>query len=219
MAQTEYRGLTADTKRLLQGQEGREVDFELAPGGVKAELFVALANARGGSILIGVDEEVGDDGIQRGSVAGCPVDDKVRQGLISSAASCRPLIDIEIRIENLGTKKPIFRIDVPEGANKPYCTSSGTYKIRAEGQNTALDPSMIRAMILEQESDQFVARFKAAADELLKQVNQVHTDLAEQIQRVKQAADEATNAAYMAEQAGRDAEQAAIEAGMWAAAS
>jgi predicted HTH transcriptional regulator len=52
----DYKFLTADTKRLLDGQEGRYVDFKAKPDGVKAEDFVALANARGGTILIGVDE-------------------------------------------------------------------------------------------------------------------------------------------------------------------
>jgi len=200
----EYKQLTAETNRLLRRQEGRDVDFKVKSDGVKAEDFVALANARGGSILVGVEERKDKNGKQYGVVVGCSISDQIRQGLISTAASCRPSIDIAVRIENLGTGKPIYRIDVPEGKEKPYSTNAGLYKIRAEGQNIAIDPPLMKAIILEREADEFVARFKAAADELLKQINQVHKDLDKQIRRVERAA--------------RDAEKAAVDAGLWAAA-
>lgn len=213
----EYNTLTADTKRLLNGQEGRAVDFKAKPDGVKAEDFVALANAQGGTILVGVEEQKDSKGKQYGRVIGCSITDKIRQGFISTAASCRPAIDISVRIENSRSKQPIYRIDVPPGREKPYCTSSGLYKIRAEGQNVAIDPPLMKSIILEQEAEQFVARFKAAGDELIKQIDQVHTDLVEQISRVERAAAEAIAAGKLAEEAARDAEQAAVEAGMWAA--
>ena len=209
-SQNEYKSISADSQRLIEGQEGRDVDFKVKPDGVKAEDFVALANARGGSILVGVDEQADKNGIQSGIVVGCSISDKTRQAFISTAASCRPTIDISVRVENSGTNKPIYRIDVSEGKDKPYCTSSGLYKIRAEGQNVAIDPSLMKAIILDKEAGEFVARFKAAGNELLKQINKVHQDLGRQIQRVEQAAEEATEAA-------RDAEQAAIEAQMVAA--
>ena len=212
----EYRTLTADTKRILNGQEGRAIDFKVKPDGVKAEDFVALANAQGGTILVGVEEQTNSKGKQSGRLVGCSITDKVRQGFISTAASCRPAIDISVRIENSTSKQPIYRIDVPAGGEKPYCTSSGLYKIRAEGQNIAIDPPLMKAIILEQEADQFVARFKAAGDDLLRQIDRVHADLGEQISRVEQAADEAIEASRLAEEAARDAEQAAVEAGMLA---
>jgi predicted HTH transcriptional regulator len=206
----DYKSLTADTQRLLDGQEGRDIDFKAKADGVKAEDFVALANARGGTILVGVEEQSDMHGKQHGIVVGCSISDIVRQAFISTSASCRPTIDITIRIENSESEKPIYRIDIPEGIEKPYCTNSGLYKIRAEGQNLAIDPPLMKAIILEKEANEFVARFKAAGDELLKQIDLVHQDLGEQIQRVEQAADEATEAA-------RDAEQAAQEAKMVAA--
>jgi len=69
----EYKGLTADTKRLLAGQEGHGVDFKVKPDGVKAEDFVAFANGRGGTILVGVAEETGEHGLQEGVVVGCSI--------------------------------------------------------------------------------------------------------------------------------------------------
>lgn len=208
----EYKKLTAETQRLLDGQEGREIDFKAKPDGVKAEDFVALANARGGIILVGVEEQADKKGKQHGVVVGCALGDRVRQGFISTAASCRPAIDIFVRIENASTKMPIYRIDVLEGTEKPYCTNAGLYKIRAEGQNIAIDPPLMKAMILEQEAEKFIERFRFAADELLKQIAYIHKDLGRQITRVEVVAEEATEAA-------RDAAQAAEEAGLWAAST
>jgi predicted HTH transcriptional regulator len=201
----EYKGLTKDTQDLIRGQEGREVDFKIKPNGVKPDDFVAFANARGGAILIGVDEEINEIGNQCGKVVGCSISEKVKQGFINSAASCRPSLDITVHVENAGTTKPIYRIDVPEGKNKPYCTNAGLYKMRADGQNIAIDPPLMKAIIIEQEASKFVTRFKAAGDELLEQIDRVHKDLGEQVTQVEQAA--------------KRAERAAKEAGMWAASS
>jgi len=205
-AKNEYKNIRVETQRLIDGQEGRDIDFKVKPDGLKAEDFVALANARGGSILVGVEERSGKNGKQYGAVVGCAINDKVRQAFISTAASCRPAMDISISIENTGSNKPIYRIDVPEGSDKPYCTSAGLYKIRAEGQNIAIDPPLMKAIILEKEAKEFVARFRAAGNELLKQINRVHEDLVEQIQSVELAAHEATEAAQAAEQAALDAQ-------------
>ena len=121
------------------------------------------------------------------------------------AASCKPSINIEVHRENTTTKKPILRIDLPEGEMKPYCTGSGTYKLRADGQNVAIDPQLMRAIILQAEADEFVARFKAAGDALVGELNAVHTDLTRQIEIVEAVAAEAAEAARDAQQAADDA--------------
>jgi predicted HTH transcriptional regulator len=202
--------LSEDTLKLLAGQEGRSVDFKSRPEGVRPEDFVAFANGQGGTILVGVEEQRDAEGKQSGRVVGCLVEDQIRQGFISMATSCRPAIDIQVRVENAGSGKPIFRIDILEGANKPYCTASGLYKIRADGQNVPVDPTLMRAIILEKEADQFVARFKQASEDLLQQVEDVRSDIIGQIGRVEKVAEKAIDAAQAAE-------KAANEAGMWAA--
>lgn len=212
MTQTEFPDLTPETRALIEGQEGRSVDFKLKPEGIHPEDFVAFANARGGSILVGVEEQKDAEGRQYGVVVGTPVEDRVRQMFVSMAASCRPALDIEIRIENLAAGLPIFRIDIPEGPNKPYCTGSGTYKTRAEGQNIPLDPTMMRALILEQEAREFVTRFKQASEDLLARIALVHDDLTTQLARVEGVAQEATRAAEAAQ-------KAAVEAGLWSQSS
>jgi len=195
--------VSADTKRLLEGQEGREVDFKRTPEAVKSEDLVALANAAGGSILVGVDEVRGKKGIQRGEIVGCDVSDKTKQALVSMASTCRPSIDISITVEN-ASGRPFLRIDVKEGVDKPYCTASGTYKIRADGQNIALEPSLLKPIVLHSEADEFVARFKTAAEGVIERLEAVHRDLSVQIQSAEEAAAEAAQAAMDAQDAAMD---------------
>lgn len=212
MAKSEYKSITADTQRLIDGQEGLEVEFKSEPSGVKPETLVAFANGIGGTILVGVDESTSKKELQRGVVVGSKVGDKIKQGFVSTANSCRPPIEISIRVENSGSDKPIFRLDVSEGADKPYATSSGLYKIRSEGQNVAIDPGMITAIILEREADEFVSRFKHASDELVTKLNEIYRDLENQIIQVGFAANNATEAAKGAENAAREAIEAAQDA-------
>lgn len=212
MAKAEFKSITADTRRLLDSQESREVEFKREPNGVRAEIFVAFANGIGGTILVGVDEHSTQQGLQRGVVVGCNVTDRVMQGFISTANSCRPPIDIAIRVENLASIKPIIRIDVREGVDKPYATSSGQYKIRSQGQNVAIDPGLMTAIILEREADEFVSRFKHASDDLLMKLNEIYRNLESQIIQVEFAAQEATEAAAGAEIAAREAIDAAMGA-------
>lgn len=196
--------LSADTKRLLFGEEGREVDFKQTPNSVKQDDMVAMANSSGGTILIGVAEKLSADGQQSGEVVGCKVGEKIKRGLINMAANCKPPIEVTVHRENTVTQKPILRIDVPEGDMKPYCSGAGTYKLRADGQNVAIDPQLMRAIILQAEADEFVARFKAAGDAFVDELNAVHSDLTRQIEIVEGIAAEAAEAA-------RDAHQAADE--------
>ena len=81
----EVRRLTVSTKRFLLGQEGFDVDFKIKADGVKPEDFVAFANGRGGTILVGVQESKDTSGKQYGKVVGCPIDDKAKQSFISIA--------------------------------------------------------------------------------------------------------------------------------------
>lgn len=149
---TEFQTIRADTRQLLEGQEGREVDFKESPAGVDTEDFVSFANGSGGTILVGVEETETEEGLQRGRVVGCSINDQTKLGFLNKATSCRPAVEIEISIENL-RRKPIYRIDIVEGTHKPYCTAKGTYKIRSDGRNVAIDPDMMAALILERETE------------------------------------------------------------------
>lgn len=208
----EYPTVTPETQRLLDGQEGRDVEFKRSPRAIDAEDIVAFANASGGTILAGVDEIEAEGGIQRGIVRGCQVDDQTRQAIIGKAASCRPAVDIDIRAENTETDKPILRIDIPDGPNKPYATGSGTYKIRSEASNVAIDPPLMKTIILESEADQFIDRFKHAADELMTVFVQMNEELSERIREAQEVAERANESALRAERAAQEAIDAANNA-------
>jgi ATP-dependent DNA helicase RecG len=207
----EFPAIRAVTRALLDGQEGREVDFKERPEGVDAEDLVAFANAGGGTILVGVEEVETDQGLQRGRVVGCTISDQIRVGFINKATSCRSPVEIEITVENL-EDRPIYRIDIPEGTRKPYSTAKGTYKMRSDGRNVAIDPDMMTALILERETEQFVQRFQLAANEVVQSLQQMEARLNNNLEEIAMVAERAANAAGQAGRAAQDATDAAIEA-------
>lgn len=166
MPSQELKRISKRAQDLLNGQEDETVDFKQSPGGLDAEDLVAFANApTGGTILLGVTEAKQSDGRQRGEVIGCPVGDVERLTIINKAESCIPPVDVNVIIENIDAI-PFFRIEIPSGTQKPYCTSRGTYKIRGDGANKPLTPRRLLALFLESESEEFLQRFRDATEEL-----------------------------------------------------
>jgi predicted HTH transcriptional regulator len=69
-------------------------------------------------------------------------------------------------LENGDGGKPFYRVEIPPGRNRPYCTSGGTYKIRGDARNEALTPDKLLSLFLETENARFVNRFREAASDL-----------------------------------------------------
>lgn len=158
-----FKAISLRARNLLALEENLDVDFKKSLAGLDSEDLVAFANSKhGGAILIGVAEEKLSHGRRRGRVVGCDVGDKERVGIVSRAHGCFPPIDIEVFIENLQSKRPFLRIEVAPGRDKPYCSSGGTYKIRGDGRNLPLVPSQLLQMFLENQSRDFVERFRQA---------------------------------------------------------
>lgn len=147
------------TKRLLARSEGLQVDFKRDAESVKPDDLVAFANGGGGTILIGVDEIKGANGIQRGKVVGCDVSDKERNKIVSRANSCRPAIPVTVTVETNG-KQAIMRVDIQKGGL--HCTSNGTYKIHRDGQNDIIDPALMAEIIVKLERTKIVGYLRAA---------------------------------------------------------
>lgn len=209
MRRESYAGLRADTRRMLDYPEGRAIDFKRTPTAVSAEDIVALSNALGGTILVGVDESDTQEG-QHGVIVGCDVSDAARNAVVSRARGCVPPIDIDIVIEN--TRRPhaqIMRIDVPPSATKPHCTQGGTYKIRIQGQNAALHPPQLLAMFLEREGDTFLERFGEAAAGLIEQLARTERNLDGQLVELEMTVQQAITAAEEAREAAAWAGEAA----------
>lgn len=166
MAKREFKTVTKRTRQILQGSEGHDVEFKESISGVKSDDLVAFANsAEGGTILIGIRETTTADGHQRGMIIGCDVGDKAKLTLLNRAATCVPPVELELFVENLGDT-PFFRVEIPSGRHKPYCTGGGTYKIRGNARTNTLTPSRLLNLFMESESQRFLQRFTAATQQL-----------------------------------------------------
>ena len=97
-----------DTLRMIRGEEP-VVEYKRSIDAVEQEDFVALANAKGGTILVGVEERR-NHGRQYGEIAGCDVGEEVRRRLLNKAAACLPPIVLRISSEKSG-KLSILRVD------------------------------------------------------------------------------------------------------------
>jgi ATP-dependent DNA helicase RecG len=209
----EIAGVSTRAQLLLNRQEGKDVDFKRQLSGLASADLVAFANSpTGGAILIGVDEVAGNNGLQRGVIVGCPVGDKERLIILNKAESCVPPIDVEVYVEN-ADEIPFLRIEIPSGADKPYCTRKGIYAIRGDGRTKALLPGRLLTLFLETEAEQFFARFRAATGELegslkvlksqvvdefadlLNRVERMEAEIAASLQRISRTADEPATAA------------------------
>lgn len=164
--ESEIAGISARAQALLDGQENQDVDFKRQLSGLASADLVAFANSpTGGTILIGVDEIVANNGLQRGMVVGCPVGDKEKLIIINKAENCVPPIELEVYVENAASL-PFFRIEILPGPDKPYCTRKGIYAIRGDGRTKALLPGRLLSLFMETEAEQFFARFREATGEL-----------------------------------------------------
>jgi len=180
-AQREFRGISQRCHQLLKMPEGVNVDFKRDLSGIKTRTLVAFANSpQGGAVLVGVDEYTTGDGVQRGCVVGCPVDDGARMNVINKATDCIPNLDIEVYVENVA-RQPFLRIEIPSGHNKPYCTQRGEYAVRTDGRIRALFPDELLAIFMDREGEQFLSRFRNAVYQLENQVGLVNEALNEGI--------------------------------------
>lgn len=151
--------LPVSTTKLLSSSENSELDFKRDADAVKHDDLVAFANSGGGVILVGVEEETGKNGVQKGKVVGCDVSDRERNKIVSRANQCKPAIAVKVAVETHG-KFSIFRIEIPKGGL--HCTPNGTYKIRRDGQTDIIDPSAMAQIIVELERKRILYYLRAA---------------------------------------------------------
>ncbi|MBN1006831.1 helix-turn-helix domain-containing protein [Amphritea pacifica] len=169
----EYQQISQRARSLLAKPEGVDVDFKREINGIKSRDLVSFSNSsQGGAILVGVDEYTNKAGLQRGRVVGCDVDDSARLSLINKATDCYPIVDIELVVENI-SNKPFFRIEIPPGGKRPYCTQRGEYAIRADARSRALYPEELLAMFMDREGELFLTRFREAVAQLEQRLGQM----------------------------------------------
>lgn len=141
--------LSALTRSLLARGESREVDYKQSIGQEFNDILVAFANSdRGGYCLLGVADDRDASGRHIGRVVGIEVSDRTRGQIQSRADATIEPIEIELVPEvDDATGKHIYRVHIPPGRHKPYCTKGGRYLIRRDGQNTAITPAMMASVI------------------------------------------------------------------------
>lgn len=176
-----YMSISRKSRALLDRQEGLDADFKLTIKGVESTDLVAFANSeRGGTILVGIGEIEDENTMQKGKIIGCSVGDRERLYVLSKAESCVPPVEVNIIIENYA-RKPFYRIEIPAGKEKPYCTAGGTYKIRGDGRTNTLLPGRLLSLFIEKQSEIFFNRFREATKELGKSMMSSNSALQEEL--------------------------------------
>jgi ATP-dependent DNA helicase RecG len=103
-----------ELNQILQKGEGQFVEFKENFDKELAKEIVAFANASGGRIFLGINDD--------NQISGMSITNRLKSQIMDMAKNCDPKILLELEeLEN------ILIIDVPEGDNKPYQCAKGFY--------------------------------------------------------------------------------------------
>lgn len=105
---------TENIQSLIDSGEGYNVEFKVrVPSKVRelTEEVCAFANADGGYLLIGVDDN--------GQVVDTNLENDKRSAIQGSISEISPALHCELYSVNVGNKT-VWVIDVPSGKDKPY---------------------------------------------------------------------------------------------------
>lgn len=110
-----------DIKSIAASGEGYNAEFKVRlPKKIKevTEEICAFANASGGTVLIGVDDD--------NSILGTTIDNAKRSAIQNSIREIKPTLNCEVYAVDVDGKE-IWVIEVPSGAQKPYALSGAIY--------------------------------------------------------------------------------------------
>lgn len=164
-AEVEFRILQAVSdraRRLLSRADELDVVFKKSTAWLQSDDMVAFANSKhGGAILVGVHETKNIYGWPTAALAGCAIGDPEKRKILNKAYQCVPPVPVSIFVENRA-ERPFYRIEVPSGPRKPYCTAEGIYKIRIDGRSETLYPRQLLALFLETNGEDILRRLGLA---------------------------------------------------------
>ena len=150
--------MTADEiLALLQQGKGQEIDFEAEGTSARklAESLVALANASGGVVLVGVDPKSAK--LRGLKEAGAARDKALEAALLTDPPLIIPLPEV-VTLDD----KDVLVITIPPGLPHVYGLR-GKYLIRAGTQNRPLAPGKLRRLIIERGEISFESLTTAGA--------------------------------------------------------
>jgi ATP-dependent DNA helicase RecG len=110
-----------DIKLLVSAGEGYNAEFKVAvPSKVKdlSEEICAFANASGGTLLIGVNDN--------NQIVGCIIENTKRSAIQNSLSEITPYLPCSLSLLEVDGKT-VGVIEVPSGPNKPYVLSGAIY--------------------------------------------------------------------------------------------
>lgn len=159
--------------------ENLSVQFKSTLSSLKGPDIVGMANAEGGSILLGIEEHV-EKGVQKGKIVGVTDLEKIRRTVNNLCTSCSP--PIRPRIQRVKHSKGTVVIVGIDKARSVTCTRGGTYVIRLTGGRQALDPERLKQKFFEQESAAFLNQFRSASAEIVAQLEKLDGAVQEDLQ-------------------------------------
>ena len=137
MTFTDHPLTVEQVKLLIREGEGLTVEFKERYTPRIDEDIVAFANARGGTLLLGVRDD--------GTVAGERLTNDLKAKINSLARNCKPAIATEL--SQIGE---VVAVSVAEGTEKPYSCGSGYYR-RLDGNTQKMSHDELRIMFAENE--------------------------------------------------------------------
>jgi predicted HTH transcriptional regulator len=128
-------------KKISNGEDSyTQFKVDITNANKLAGELVAFSNARGGLLIIGVDD--------KGNVVGLENEDIRRLNqLIGNVINSHvvPPIYPLVKIENIEDKK-IILVEIDEGSNKPYSTNAGVYLTKAGSDKRKISPQELRRL-------------------------------------------------------------------------
>ncbi len=115
-----------DLQRLLRLGEGYALEFKRSPAHLGREIC-AFANAAGGRILVGVDDQ--------GRVVGVSKPNRTKSEIQSIARNIDPPLSLTIELVD-----KVLVVTVPSGPNKPYA-ARGLFYLREAASSQRMPPA------------------------------------------------------------------------------
>ncbi len=141
MTQVTKMQLTALKTKIQNGEDSyTQFKVNITNSNKLAEELVAFSNARGGLLIIGVDDNSVIIGVETADI-------KRLNQLIGNVINdnITPPIYPLVTIENIEEKK-ILVIEIEEGVSKPYSTNKGIYLTKAGSDKRKISPDELRRL-------------------------------------------------------------------------